>query len=264
MKGEIDGLITTGITSIAQQLSGMGSNEFMTELSYPVSGTKTLSKEKAVISFPPRVIKSHIVLSPLHLGVQSDTYHAVCVSFSGSMSGSRNDTSFDGLGTVEKNSYRTRAMLSYFIKNNHFGYDLGFGSGSIYRYYLNDGERILDDIHLDLQMYRLGIYYFFYDNNIVSVFANINFLTNTVTKHEHEGGGSSSYDLNSAGGKDVAINYSVGIDYYDWLTIQIGYEIFDANNYSIVGHENYYTDNNPGYELLDMKGTLKIPFRFKD
>ena len=171
MKGEIDGLITTGITSIAQQLSGMGSNEFMTELSYPVSGTKTLSKEKAVISFPPRVIKSHIVLSPLHLGVQSDTYHAVCVSFSGSMSGSRNDTSFDGLGTVEKNSYRTRAMLSYFIKNNHFGYDLGFGSGSIYRYYVNDGERILDDIHLDLQMYRLGIYYFFYDNNIVSVFA---------------------------------------------------------------------------------------------
>jgi len=50
MKGEIDGLITTGITSIAQQLSGMGSNEFTTELSYPVSGTKTLSKEKAVIS----------------------------------------------------------------------------------------------------------------------------------------------------------------------------------------------------------------------
>ena len=143
MKGEIDGLITTGITSIAKQLCGMSSNESMTELSYPVLGTKNLPKEKAVIPFPPRVIKTHIVLSPLHLGVQSDTYHAVCVSFSGSMSGSRNDTSFDGLGTVEKNSYRTRAMLSYFIKNNNFGYDLGYGSGSIYRYFVIDGKKIV-------------------------------------------------------------------------------------------------------------------------
>ena len=269
--GEIEILMSEGITSIAKQLCGMQTTnqssitdsvgELIDSRIGLINNNQDKMVEKASTSFLPKFLNKHLIISPPHFGKRNSySYHTISISFNISERVSHHKTMHSN-NVADIETYLVRKTISYIYKRNRYGIEFGLGSASLYRHYRPETGDTSGEQKYDLQYYKMGLQYYIINGTNLSFFATANIYSNDII-FDHADGGTISES-----GNGNSYYYTLGVKIYDWLTIEIGQEFMYDSNVSTWDDRHVppeFEDDNMEYSLFDIHGTLSIPFRFKE